>query len=132
RSVETVTGGASAAYGTNAVAGVVNFILDTDFEGIRFNLQAGETERGHNDTIKASFGAGFSIGEKTHVLVNAERERQDPIWKEDILEYDWYRARALIENPAPGAGSSPDNPFYIAVDNVRSMNYDINGIFHLP
>jgi len=132
RTVETVTGGASAAYGTNAVAGVVNFILDTDFEGIKFNLQAGETERGHNDTIKASFGGGFSLGEKTHLLLSAERERQDPIWKDDILEYDWYRARALIENPAPNAGSSPDNPFYIPVNDVRSLNYDIDGIFHLP
>ena len=34
QSVETVTGGASAAYGTDAVAGVVNFILDTNFTGL--------------------------------------------------------------------------------------------------
>ncbi|MFO7286536.1 MAG: TonB-dependent receptor [Gammaproteobacteria bacterium] len=131
RSVETVTGGASAAYGTDAVAGVVNFILDTDFEGVRADLQTGQNEKGHNETIKASFGAGFKIGERTHFLLNAERERQDPIWGEDILEYEWYRSRALIENPAPNAGSSPDNPFYIAVDDVRSRSYDINGIFHL-
>src|SRR5690606_29996436 len=68
----------------------------------------------------------------THILLNAEREQQDPIWANDILEYDWYRARALIENPAPGAGSSPSNPFYIAVDDVRSFNFDLDGIFHLP
>ena len=35
RSIETVTGGATAAYGTDAVAGAVNFILDTDFEGFQ-------------------------------------------------------------------------------------------------
>ena len=34
RSVEVVTGGASASYGTDAVAGVVNFLLDTDYEGV--------------------------------------------------------------------------------------------------
>jgi outer membrane cobalamin receptor len=47
--VETVTGGASAAYGTDAVAGVVNFILDSDFTGLETHLQAGETSRGDLD-----------------------------------------------------------------------------------
>ena len=132
RSIETVTGGASAAYGTDAVAGVVNFILDTDFEGIKANVQGGANLEGQNENHKVSIGGGFSVGESTHILLNVERERQDPIWASDILDYDWYRARALIENPAPGAGSSPDNPFYIAVNDVRSFNFDIDGIFHLP
>ena len=46
--VESVTGGASAAYGTDAVTGVVNFILDTDFDGFRANVQGGETGDGDN------------------------------------------------------------------------------------
>jgi outer membrane receptor protein involved in Fe transport len=132
RSVETVTGGASAAYGTDAVAGVVNFILDTDFEGVKASVQGGANGEGHNENFKLSIGGGFSVGEKTHILLNAERERQDPIWANDVLEYDWYRARALIENPAAGAGSSQSNPFFIAVNDVRSFNFDIDGIFHLP
>ena len=37
--VEVVTGGASAAYGSDAVAGVVNFILDNDFEGLRIEAR---------------------------------------------------------------------------------------------
>ncbi|RJF93358.1 TonB-dependent receptor [Sphingomonas cavernae] len=37
--VEVLTGGASSTYGADAVAGVVNFIMDTDFEGIRFDGQ---------------------------------------------------------------------------------------------
>src|SRR5690606_13692820 len=47
RTVETVTGGATAAYGTDAVAGVVNFILDTSYEGIRGSVQGGENSKGH-------------------------------------------------------------------------------------
>ena len=43
RRVDVVTGGASAAYGSDAVAGVVNFILDTNFEGLKGSLTAGET-----------------------------------------------------------------------------------------
>jgi iron complex outermembrane receptor protein len=42
-SVEVVTGGASASYGTDAVAGVVNFRLDTDFDGVKGHAQLGET-----------------------------------------------------------------------------------------
>ena len=133
RSVETVTGGASAAYGTDAVAGVVNFILDTNFTGFKANIQHSEAENhGHNGVDKFSVGGGFSAGERTHILLNAEKETQDPVWYTDILDYDWYTARALIENPAAGAGDSPSNPFYIQVNDVRSRNYDIDGIFHLP
>ncbi|HEU4620413.1 MAG TPA: TonB-dependent receptor [Gammaproteobacteria bacterium] len=132
RSVETVTGGASAAYGTDAVAGVVNFILDKDFEGVKANFQVGENGKGDNQTYKASVGGGFRAGGRTHVLFNVEKERQDPIWGTDVLDYDWYKSRALIDNPAPGAGSSPDNPFYIAVNDVRARGFDIDGIFYLP
>jgi len=48
--VDVLTGGASAVYGSDAVAGVVNFILDTDFEGINFNL--GYSGYQHNNNNK--------------------------------------------------------------------------------
>ena len=130
RSIESVTGGATAAYGTDAVAGAVNFILDTNFEGIRAKVAAGENDRGDGSHYEASFGAGFELGDNTHVLVNLEKSDQDPIWGNDILNYPWYSARALIENPAANAGDSPSNPFYIPVDNVYSRNASLDGIFH--
>src|SRR3546814_13569836 len=43
--VDVVTGGASAAYGSDAVAGVVNFILDTKFTGVKGSLQFRQTDR---------------------------------------------------------------------------------------
>src|SRR5690606_6942771 len=60
RSVETVTGGASASYGTDAVAGVVTFILDTDFEGFKTRAQTGVTELGDGRTWEAGFAFGTS------------------------------------------------------------------------
>src|SRR5690554_2549574 len=45
RRVEVVTGGASAAYGTDAVAGVTNFMLDTNFTGLEAKVQGGISER---------------------------------------------------------------------------------------
>jgi outer membrane receptor protein involved in Fe transport len=135
RSVETVTGGASAAYGTDAVAGVVNFILDTNFEGLRANLSTGANEKGHGEHYEASFAAGFALGESdnTHLLVSAEKSAQDPIQGNEILEYDWYKARTLIENPdVANRGTSQNNPFYIAVDQFRSNAYSLDGILYLP
>jgi outer membrane receptor protein involved in Fe transport len=134
RSVETVTGGASAAYGTDAVAGAVNFILDTNFEGIRANLSTGANEEGDGEHYEASFAAGFALGESdnTHLLLSVEKSAQDPIWGNDVLHYDWYKARALLDNPDPNRGNSPENPAFILVDQVRSMNYSLDGIFHLP
>ncbi|HXS79673.1 MAG TPA: TonB-dependent receptor [Gammaproteobacteria bacterium] len=131
-SVETVTGGASAAYGTDAVAGAVNFILDTDFEGFRANVSGGENDQGQGDHYEVSFGAGFAIGEKTHLLVSLERSEQDPIWGAQTLDYDWYKARALLENTAAGAGTTPDNPAFVPYDHITNLSASLDGIIFLP
>jgi outer membrane receptor protein involved in Fe transport len=131
RSVETVTGGATAAYGTDAVAGAVNFILDTDYEGLRANYSMGENDIGDGAHYETSFAGGFAITNNTHLLVSLEKSEQDPIRGDQIYDYDWYRARALLENPdTVNRGLTPDNPFYLPYDQVRSINYSLDGIFH--
>ncbi|PJK05208.1 TonB-dependent receptor [Lysobacteraceae bacterium NML95-0200] len=62
--VEVITGGASAVYGADAVAGVVNFILKKDFEGFRLRTQAGKTQEGGHGKQLASItaGTGFADG----------------------------------------------------------------------
>jgi len=59
--VETVTGGASATYGADALAGVVNVILDRDIEDRRINLSYKTTSEGDGDNIDFSFGTGFDL-----------------------------------------------------------------------
>ena len=66
--VEVVTGGASAAYGSDAVVGVVNFILDKKFEGIKATLQGGLSSRGDDASWKATVAAGTSFaGGRGHI-----------------------------------------------------------------
>ena len=67
--VDVVTGGASAAYGSDAVSGVVNFILDTKFEGVKANAQAGVSQYGDNVNYKVSVtgGAAF-LNDHLHVV----------------------------------------------------------------
>ncbi len=62
--IEVVTGGASAVYGSDAMAGVVNFITKRDFQGVAFSGQAGITERGDSRRLSAdaTFGTNFADG----------------------------------------------------------------------
>jgi outer membrane receptor protein involved in Fe transport len=56
--VDVVTGGASAAYGSDAVAGVVNFILKDTLDGVQGSVQYGMTGHGDNKQLTANFAAG--------------------------------------------------------------------------
>ncbi|MBB5733291.1 outer membrane receptor protein involved in Fe transport [Altererythrobacter atlanticus] len=73
--VETVTGGASAAYGSDAIAGVVNIILDTDLEGLRLQADFGQTFRGDGKDYHASAVYGTSLGDRGHVVIGGEYQR---------------------------------------------------------
>ncbi|CAH9062145.1 Vitamin B12 transporter BtuB [Pseudoalteromonas holothuriae] len=61
--VEIMTGGASAIYGSDAIAGVVNFILKKDFEGTKVNVHLGGTKEGGHSTRSLSVTHGFNFNE---------------------------------------------------------------------
>lgn len=63
-SVEITTGGASAVYGSDAVAGVVNFKLKSEFDGIEFDGSWGQTSEGDGEeySIGLTAGTGFADG----------------------------------------------------------------------
>jgi iron complex outermembrane receptor protein len=59
---DIVTGGASASWGSDAVAGVVNLILDTKLDGMRSNVQGGISEYGDAESFLASVAGGMPFG----------------------------------------------------------------------
>jgi iron complex outermembrane receptor protein len=71
--VDVVTGGASAAWGSGAVAGVVNLILNDDLEGLTVTPTAGISSRGDGirSGVNATYGATFAGG-RGHILVAGE------------------------------------------------------------
>lgn len=71
--MEVVTGGASAAWGSGAVAGVVNILLNTDFTGVSVSGQSGISSRGDGYRYggDAAFGTRFADG-RGHFMVGAE------------------------------------------------------------
>lgn len=109
--VNIVTGGASAAYGSDAVAGVVNFILDTKFKGLKAAAQAGITDRGDNESVKFSLTAGVPLGEKLHLV--ASGTFYDAAGVENYRKRKWFQSCAPILNPA-------GTPARINTCNVRS------------
>ena len=59
--VDVVTGGASAVYGSDAVAGVVNFILKQDFQGVQFDIQGGfDNHQQHNGVADSILSQGIN------------------------------------------------------------------------
>ncbi len=75
--VDVLTGGASAVYGSDAIAGVVNFIYKKDYEGFQLNTQAGISERGDDEqyAVNATFGQNFADG-AGNVMFYAGWQRQ--------------------------------------------------------
>jgi len=70
--VETITGGASAIYGADAVAGVVNIITKKNFEGVEVGVQYGETSKGDNKGQQAHVMAGGKFGDAGRALLTLE------------------------------------------------------------
>jgi iron complex outermembrane receptor protein len=78
--VDIVTGGATAAYGSDAVAGVVNVVLDTTFTGVKGEISGGVTTYGDDRDYKVavSAGAGFANG-RGHLVISGELDNKDGI-----------------------------------------------------
>lgn len=77
---EIVTGGASAAYGSDAVAGVVNVILDDKLEGLKLQLDGGETTYGDGGDLHAALAAGHAFADgRVHDVLGLEYEDSQTI-----------------------------------------------------
>ncbi len=124
QAVETTTGGASAAYGSDAVAGVVNFVLDTNFTGLGMDVQGGITDRGdgENYEISAIYGTSFAGG-RGHVIVAGEYYNQEGIFTYD--DRDWYQAYGTF-----GSGTAADP--YRFVPGTVSANASFDGRIFAP
>ncbi len=115
--VEVLTDGGSALYGADAVAGVVNIIMRTDFEGLEVygDIQGVEAaDSAFDETVSGIWGWGSADGD-THLVLSAERFERDPVSVRDGNFFDANSqflgtvgtAGALISSSAFGANLSP-------------------------
>ena len=91
--IETITGGASAVYGADALAGVVNFVLRDNYEGVSLDVQRGFTEAGDGEETRFSslLGLNSSSGDANMLLGVEWYEREASFQKNrDFYVNGWY------------------------------------------
>ena len=119
--VEVATSGVSAVYGSDAVTGVVNYVLDTKFTGLEAKAQAGLASRG--DALNREFGLAGGTGlldDRVHLQFSVEHSHaaelrlgDRPLQKRNLL--------AVGLNPALQPGTA-GNPYVFASDVRNSLS----------
>jgi iron complex outermembrane receptor protein len=120
--VEVVTGGASAAYGADALAGVTNFRLNREYEGLDFNVGYGATSDNQGDNRSFSLAYGTELGDKWHFIGSAESQNIDPIESDPLELGDWFQRWGLVANPAWSTGNT-SVPSRLTMPNVYSSTH---------
>jgi iron complex outermembrane recepter protein len=117
--IDVITGGASAAYGADAVAGVVNFVLDREFEGLKTRISTGITERLDGENWNFSVAGGASLMDnRLHLIGSVESRHIDQI-NGDRDRLDNWQDWGLVQNPAWKASDpAGTNPRRITVPYV--------------
>jgi outer membrane receptor protein involved in Fe transport len=130
--VEVVTGGASAAYGSDAVAGVTNLIINRDLQGVRSTLQFGVAEAGDNAELLASlaYGTGFGGG-RGRFVIGGEYVKTDGTG--DCYTREWCaESFNTVSNPFVAGSTSQrviaGQPATIILPNARTATASLNGL----
>lgn len=124
--VDVVTGGASADYGSDAVGGVVNFILDTQYTGFKSDVEYGETDAGLQPAYKVAgtFGSDFDGG-RGHVIVSGEWDQVKATPKD--YNPSWNQSGFFkVINPAYTATNGA--PYYLYTSGVGASQVAPGGL----
>lgn len=118
QTVDVLTGGASSLYGSDAVAGVVNFIYKDNFEGVEANAQYNFTERGDNRDYQANVTAGGNFSEnRGNIMVHLGYTNQGQLLSRQ-------RPNTRVDDTDAFYGSFSNNP----ADYGTSISPTLSGI----
>jgi outer membrane receptor protein involved in Fe transport len=102
--VDVVTGGASSVYGSDAITGVVNFILDKNFTGVKYEANSGISEYSDGWKYKANIAAGMDVfGGRGHIEGAVEYRHGDGVLQS-------ARPIFAVNLAAYNTGNTPANP----------------------
>ena len=135
---EIVTGGASAAYGSDAVAGVINVILDKDLEGVRWQADVYQSAEGDGTSRHVSAGGGTPLfGGRGHLIIGGEYEDAEGV-DSCVLTRDWCRnLPGIVTNSTTPGIAIPGAPRNIITEdvvlgNMTSAGMIVGGATPLP
>ena len=130
--VEVITGGASAVYGADAVAGVVNFIMKKSFEGMEARAQTGQASEGGFDRSFASFTAGNSFADgRGSAAIAMEYSTQGRFNRGDRAIGRQYMVSTPNPNFDPSQPPSEKNPQNILTGPGGNHSISYGGTFTL-
>nr|MBA2590161.1 TonB-dependent receptor plug domain-containing protein [Alphaproteobacteria bacterium] len=115
--VDVVTGGASAVYGSDAVAGVVNYVLDHNFQGFKATMQGSTSTYGDANGFKVGVAAGFDVFNRGHFEASAEYFDRDSVNDSTARPY----GDPLHSCQTTGSSTSSTNPQVLSC-NIRQSN----------
>ncbi|MDE1150892.1 MAG: TonB-dependent receptor [Azospirillaceae bacterium] len=118
--VDIVTGGVSAVYGSDAVSGVVNYVLNRKFDGYQAHSEFGISDRGDARNRDVGGAFGFEVGSNGHFEASVQHRESDGILNR-AGDRDWDNLAAM-----QGAGTAA-NP-YVLDTNVRLRTYSFGGL----
>lgn len=127
--IDIVTGGNSAVYGSDAVAGVINFILKEDFDGLRLHGQTGISKYGDggNQYISLVAGKNFADG-RGNIAINAEFAHQDRYFASDRPAFSHNDGFVTVEtDPAGSVNGSDGIPDTVFLQDIRSTTISLGG-----
>ena len=126
--VDIVTGGSSAVYGSDAMAGVVNFVLKRNFDGVSLNAQSGIADNGNRGTYRLSGTVGTNFAEgRGNIALGLEYNQADLLTYADRPELTGiYSGRNQITRVAPNGAGVPERTF---LKGLHSFGYDNGGNF---
>ncbi|MHB1205121.1 MAG: TonB-dependent receptor plug domain-containing protein, partial [Rhodospirillaceae bacterium] len=129
--VDIVTGGASAAYGSDALSGVVNFVLDKEFVGLKGEVSGGITSYGDDQDWKVTLAGGTAFGGgRGHFLVSGEISKRLGILGDlsgTPNKREWFNGMdGILSNPA--YTKTNGQPQYIVRPNVAASAANFGGI----
>src|ERR1700761_4459198 len=122
--VDVVTGGASAVYGSDAVTGVVNFVLDKKFNGVKFDANTGIST--YADAMGYNLGAAAGtdlFGGRGHFEASVEYRHRDPV-NQSARPYGPTLLTASTGEAGTGTAADPFN----AIANARRPHSTAGGL----
>ena len=127
--VDIVTGGDSAVYGSDAIGGVVNFVLKDHYDGLALRAQNGISSRGDAGARFGSIVAGRNFSEgRGNVAVDLEYARQDPLYASERSYLARQKNFVVVDSdPAGTPNGSDGNPDRILFDDIRSATLSAGG-----
>lgn len=125
--IEVMTGGASAIYGADAVAGVVNIITKQNFKGMQADFSYGETwDQGDNEATNGSFMFGGDLGEGGHALVTLQYTKDGQVSCKDRYlcseDFSWLSPASQIRGPSAYSGVGLGGRFFAGANSYTTRN----------